>query len=275
MAFNTFGNSGMAANPFGNSMNQGGAVVQAQTGPDLVDIQTEALGFLTIAGEAIVQLLPTPWPHDKLPPPTSSLLSIASRKGLIAAAGPDVVIIASTEQARKAFEAPKTGDTPTRSFQPQLSIPMPRISHVAFTADEEYLVLAAEEGGGLAVYETQKLLNNSTKATFELPTNSIAVKAVIPNPTQEKGELVAVVLTDGKLMMANLKEQQFSNGSNGQILREGVTCASWSTRGKQLVAGHQNGTATQMTPDGAEKATIPEPLGNGGTHFGMCFDGML
>lgn len=146
-----------------------------------------------------------------------------------------------------------------------------RISQVAFTADEDHLILAAETGGGLAVYEVQALLNGSTESTFQLSTQSIALKALVPNPTQEKGELVAVVLNDGKLMIANLKERQFVAGNNGQVLRDGVTCASWSTRGKQLVAGLQNGTAIQMTPDGAEKAVIPEPHGAGGSHFRKSF----
>jgi nucleoporin NUP159 len=219
---------------------------------------TQALGFLALGGEAKVRLLPSPWPSDNLPPPTASLMSVASQRGLLAAAGPDAVIVASTESVRKAFQEPRSGDSEVRPFHPQLTLPMPvRISQVAFTADESYLVLSAEIGGGLAVYGVQSLLSGSTERAFELPTNSLALRALVPNPTPEKGELVAVVTTDGKLMMANLKEMNFVPGANGQILKEGVSCVSWSTKGKQLVAGLGDGSCFQMTPDGEGKGEIP------------------
>ncbi|CZT47288.1 related to nucleoporin [Rhynchosporium secalis] len=233
----------------------GGANVQ--NGPDLEDIQTEALGFRALSGEAKIQLLPTPWPANQLPPPTSSLMSIASQRGLLAAAGPDAIIVASTESVRKAFEG--AGGN-IKQFQPQLNMPMPmRVSQVAFSADETYLVLSAETGGGLAVYEVQSLLRGSTEPAYQLPTENLALRALVPNPTPEKAELFALVTTDGKLMMANLKERTFVSGSNGAVLKTGVSCVSWSARGKQLVAGLGDGTAYQMTPEGEGKAEIPRP----------------
>jgi nucleoporin NUP159 len=194
-------------------------------------------------------------------------MSVASHKGLVAAAGPDVVIVATTESVRKAFEGPNTGDGNFKPFQPQLTLPMPmRISQLAFSADESYLVLAAEVGGGLAVYDVQALLQGSTQPAFELFTNGQAVRALVPNPTAEKGELFAVVTADGNLMMANLKERAFVTGSTGQVLKDGVSCLSWSTKGKQLVAGLGNGTAYQMTPEGVGKLDIPKPPGMDGNH---------
>jgi nucleoporin NUP159 len=144
-----------------------------------------------------------------------------------------------------------------------------RISQVAFTADENFLVLSAEVGGGLAVYEVQNLLNGSTQSAFEMPTNSLALRALVPNPTPEKGELVAIVTTDGKLMMANLKERTFLSGANGQILKEGVSCVSWSTKGKQLVAGLGDGTSFQMTPEGEGKGEIPRAPNIDLNHHGI------
>jgi nucleoporin NUP159 len=178
----------------------------------------------------------------------------------VAAAGPDAIIIASTESVRKAFEGPDLGDNNVKPFQPQLKIPMTiRISQVAFSADESYLVLSAEIGGGLAVYDVQALMQGSTQIAFQLSTNGQALRALTPNPTPEKGELFAVVTADGKLMMANLKERTFISRLNQQFLKEGVSCISWSAKGKQLVAGLGNGTAYQMTPEGDGKAEIPRP----------------
>ncbi len=187
-------------------------------------------------------------------------MSVASHKGLVAAAGPDAVIVATTESVRKAFDGPDSGDGHVKPFQPQLKLPMPmRISQLAFSADESYLVLSAENGGGLAVYEVQALLQGNTQSAFELSTNGQALRALTPNPAPEKCELFAVVTTDGNLMMANLKERNFIQGPNGQVLKDGVSCISWSTKGKQLVAGLGNGTAYQMTPEGAGQGDIPKP----------------
>jgi nucleoporin NUP159 len=210
------------------------------------------LGFLSVAGDAKVRLT-SAW--SPLPASTSSLLSIASRKGLVAAAGPDHVILATTESVRKAFEAPKDGDSDIRAFQPQLKIQMNmRVSQLAFTADENYLILSAENGGGLAVYEVQSLLRDSTNSLFELSTNGESLRALVPNPTPEKAELCAIVTSGGNLHMANLKERTISNALKNQ-----VSSISWSSKGKQLCAGLGNGTIFQMTPEGEGKAEIPKP----------------
>jgi nucleoporin NUP159 len=143
-----------------------------------------------------------------------------------------------------------------------------RVSQVTFTADENYLVLSAEVGGGLAVYEVQALLNGSKRVAFEMSTNSTSLRALVPNPTPEKGELLAAVTTKGELMMANLVEKNFVSGANRQILKDGVSCVSWSTKGKQLVAGLGDGSAYQMTPEGQGKAVIPRPPNIGLNHHG-------
>lgn len=192
-----------------------------------------------------------------MPAPSSKLLSIASRKGLVAAAGPDQITISSTESVRKAFEAEKTGDSDVRDFNPQLKLAMPmRISQLAFTADENYLVLSAESGGGLAVYDVQSLLSGSTNTAFELPTNGESLRALVPNPTAEKGELCAIVTANGNLHMADLKERRISDPLKSQ-----VSCVTWSSKGKQLCAGLADGSIHQMTPEGAGKADIPRPQG--------------
>lgn len=196
-------------------------------------------------------------------------MSVASKRGLVAAAGPDAVILASTKSVRGAFEGKETGDNNLKPFQPELKLPMPmRISQLAFSTDEAYLILSAETGGGLAVYDVQALMGGSTQSAFELSTTSQSLRALIPNPTPEKGELIAVVTNDGNLMMANLKERNFIQGPNGQVLKDGVSCVSWSTKGKQLVAGLGNGGIYQMTPEGVGKADIPKPPNVASGEFG-------
>ncbi|KAI0815691.1 hypothetical protein GGR55DRAFT_629824 [Xylaria sp. FL0064] len=242
MAFSSFGNAGAA---------------NVSQGPALPEVQTEGLGFLSLAGDAKLRLS-TPWSPP--PAPNASLLSIASRKGLVAAACPDGVVVASTEAVRKAFEAPRNGDSEIRSFTPQLQIPLPmRICQLTFSADEAYLILSAEQGGGLAVYDVDAFQQGSTQSAFEIPTNGESLRALVPNPRPEKAELCAVVTNEGKLLMANLKERNFTFKGSSQILREQVSCVAWSNKGKQLVAGLGDGTMCQLTPEGDVKAEIPRP----------------
>lgn len=209
------------------------------------------------------------WPADSLPPSTSSLLSIASRTGLLAAAGPESVIIASTQSVRDAFSAQGLADGHVKPFNPQLTLGVrTRVSQVAFTADERYLVISAEKEGGLAMYSIETMKKGITEVEFEISTDGIALRAMVPNPTTEKAELIAIVTANGKLSIANLQTRQFVNGKQGPILREGVSCVSWSTRGKQLVAGFASGTCLQMTPEGESKAEIPRPSGIEGDQHG-------
>lgn len=230
---------------------------QVTVGPELEEITTEVVGFKSIAGETKLRLLPQPWPTDALPPPTASLFSIASNKGLVAAAGPGSLVVATTDSTRQAY----TGDAPTENnvkpFTPQATISIPRVSQVAFSSDESCLVIAAEQGGGLAVYDVQAILQGNKGPAFQMATNGIAVRALVPNPATDAAHFFAVVLSNGQLMVANLKERQFVN--NGAPFREGVSCVSWSTRGKQLVAGLEDGTAVQYDPQGNAKDQIPKP----------------
>lgn len=246
----------------------GTAGASISQGPDLPEVQTEGLGFLSLASEAKLRLS-TPW--SPAPSPNASLMSIASRRGLVAAAGPDAVVVASTDVVRKAFEAPKDGDSEIRPFTPQLKLPLPvRISQLAFSADESYLVLSAEQGGGLAVYDVNALQQGSIQPAFGIPTNSESLRALVPNPRPEKAELCAVATVEGKLLMANLAERKFISKGSSQVLKEQVSCVAWSNRGKQLVAGLGDGTMCQLTPDGDVKAEIPRPPQLDSSFYGKC-----
>ncbi|KAK0657611.1 hypothetical protein B0T16DRAFT_402126 [Cercophora newfieldiana] len=257
MAFG-FGNQ---SNAMGGTAGGAGGLTQ---GPELEVIQTEGLGFKALSGEAKVQLTAS-WSPP--PAPTASLISIAPNKGLVAAAGPDAVHIASTESVRKAFEQPKNGESEIRPFTPQAKLSLPfRISQLAFTADEQFLVLSAESGGGLAVYDVQALTQGATQSAFELSTNGETLRALVPNPMPESAAFCALVTNNGNLFMANLAERKLVSGANGPTLRSQVTCAAWSTKGKQLVAGMGDGSVYQMTPDGTEKGHIPKPSSLGDYH---------
>lgn len=165
-------------------------------------------------------------------------------------------MIARTESVRKAYYGEAIGDSTTRPFQPELQIPLPaRASHVAFSSDENVLVVAVGGDGGLVSYEVSSLLQGNTQPASTLALNGASLRSLLPNPVSP--ESFAVVTTDGELLMADLKTNQLIQGPSGPLLKSGVSSISWSNKGKQLVAGLADGTLFQMTPDGQGKAEIP------------------
>jgi nucleoporin NUP159 len=161
---------------------------------------------------------------------------------------------------RAAFDADAKAENNVKPFTPALTLPVPRLSHVAFTTDGGYLVICSESGGGLAVYNTDSILSGKKESAFQIATEGVSVRALAPNPAPELAHFVAVVLSGGQLMIANLQEQVFITGGNkSKVLKDGVSCVSWSVKGKQLVAGLGDGNAFQMDPAGAPKAIIRQP----------------
>lgn len=182
-------------------------------------------------------------------------------KGLLAAAGPESLIIATIEGVRQAYTSEAPQENGAKQFTPLATIAIPRISQLSFSTDGSCLVIAAEEGGGLAVYDTQALQQGQSESAFQLATNGIPVRALVPNPAAELSHLFAVILAGGQLLMADLKDRKLVSGSQGSYFREGVSCVSWSTKGKQMVAGLEDGTAAQFDHQGNQKAIIPAPSG--------------
>lgn len=218
--------------------------------------QLKDLGFLSISGDAKIRLT-SPWPNDSLPPPTSSLLSVASTKGLLAAAGPDGLVLASTDAVRKAYSAESTDDSGIKPLQTQHKIPLSqKVSHVEFSCDDNVLVVATGDGSGLMAYPTSGLMQGITQPALTLSVNGASLRALAPNPIDP--ELFATVTNNGELLMANLKTSELVSGPSGPVLKTGVSCVSWSNKGKQLVCGLADGAVTQITPEGQVKAEIPK-----------------
>ena len=256
MAF-SFTNTG-SASPFGGSPAPTGGT-NVQEGPELQEIQTNALGFKAISGDAKLRLLPTPWPSDALPPPSASLLAIAPTKGLLAAAGPDSLIFTTTDKVREALQAEVKADNNVKPFEPSTRVSTPKLSQVAFSADENVLLVSAQENGGIIAYRSEALRNGQTNPELQISTDNTPLRALVANPASELAELVAAITTAGDLLIADLKLSQLKSGANGPVLRSGVSCVSWSNKGKQLVAGLADGNAVQMKPDGSVVAEIPRP----------------
>ncbi|KAL4788345.1 hypothetical protein BJX76DRAFT_175432 [Aspergillus varians] len=245
-----------AANPAGSTV--------AELGSELPELYAEEVGFKGVSGDSNIQFLPTPWPADALPAPTSTLLAVAATKGIAVGAGPSSLSVASTETIRVAISAESGKDKlKTKPFQPQATISLPgRPTHIAFASGDSALVLATENGPQLSVFETEGLLQPNAQPAISIPTNGATFRTIAPNPallSDAHSSLVALVTTAGELLIADLKAGSLIAGPNGNILKTDVSSVCWSNKGKQLVAGLVDGTGYQMTPEGAHKDSIPRP----------------
>ncbi|KAF2214197.1 hypothetical protein CERZMDRAFT_95470 [Cercospora zeae-maydis SCOH1-5] len=238
---------------------------QAQAGQELEEVLSDEIALDDAASK----------PGDRVrvsqawnppPQPWASLVSVASGKGLLAVAGPDKLVIASTKDVRQKQYIPKreddvTGDARHLPINALNTLKVPRLSHVAFSADESCLVIASEEGGGLAVYETDALTRGSKDPAFQIATQNTPVRHVLPNPNKEAdtAHFFGVVLMNGQLVIASLKSRDMVDGQNGKIFHNNVLSACWSPKGKQIVVGLQDGSCAQIDPSGAVKSRIPPP----------------
>ncbi|EED23444.1 nuclear pore complex subunit Nup159, putative [Talaromyces stipitatus ATCC 10500] len=242
----------------------GGALAgdaSTEIGPELPEVETSELGFLGLDKDYNIQFLPTPWPTDALPAPTSSLLTISSLQGLVVGGGPEGLVLATTKSIRDTISTKAESGPKTKPFQPQAHISLPsRPTHVAFCATESALAVAMESHNQLVIYDSTTLGNGNPQPQISIDTNS-PLRSLTPNPSSESdlSSLVALVTVNGDLLVADLKAGSLVHGQSGPIFRNGVASVTWSNRGKQMVAGLVNGSLVQLDPKGVVKAEIPRP----------------
>ncbi|KXS97050.1 hypothetical protein AC578_2868 [Pseudocercospora eumusae] len=266
---------------FGNSDSGSGS--NARPGHVLPHIETNdiALADISLQKGGNPVKLTEPW--ETQPPVHASLLSIASAKGILAVAGPSSLVIANTESLRrqaipkrlqkgeerlirengvavegKAYAVREHEPSPI-PLKAHLIIDTPRLSHVAFSADESCLVIVSEQGGGLAVYDTNALLNGNKEPAFSIGTNGVSLRHLLPNPNPDEAtaHLFAIVLTNGQLLLADLKARSLRKGQSGEAFHANVFSACWSKMGKQIIAGKGDGSCAQIDPQGVLKDSIP------------------
>ena len=79
----------------------------------------------------------------------------------------------------------------------------------------------------------------------------VEIKEISWNPVNPT--MLAVVFTDGSMALYLIKTDGSKFDTSTLPPGEGITCVSWSPKGKQLVAGKANGKITQYKPDGGLK----------------------
>jgi nucleoporin NUP159 len=223
---------------------------------------------------AKLKLLPTPWPNDALPPASATLLSVASRRGLLAAASPNTLVISSTENVRNAFKTKiKAGEPDViNDFKPDSTLEVPQLRHVAFSADEEYLVLNPEGQGILVVYNVDDLLKGSTKPAEQITIHNDSVRALLPNPDPGFAHYMVVIGDSGRLDIVDITK---SNKVTVDTEGKKVTCGAWSVRGRAYVVGFEDGTAAAYKTTETLLGKIPRPPDVDESYSGRYFTPFL
>jgi nucleoporin NUP159 len=109
-------------------------------------------------------------------------------------------------------------------------------------------------------YNVEDALNQKDPA-FRVETDPVGVRALVPNP--QTGCLFAAVFDSGKLAIVDILKQKLHVLQN-----DNVTCVAWSTKGRALVCGMQDGSALQYKVDGGLMCTVPRPPGTDPNYFG-------
>ncbi|KAK4611609.1 Nucleoporin [Fulvia fulva] len=206
------------------------------------------------------------WPYDNLPSPTASLLAIASRKGVLVVGTPTGLDISSTEKTRRSYIKRRTEkQEPVQPLDVDVHIDISRVSHVAFTADEAWLVVASEGCGRLSVYSTDHLANGARPA-HEIDISGENVRHLSTNPQDEPvsghRNVCAVITGNGSLLFIKVSESNdiYSNFQGNKVFYNNVASGTWSKMGKQFVAGLSDGTAVRIDPLNSSKENVVETI---------------
>ncbi|KAF3921917.1 hypothetical protein ABW20_dc0101517 [Dactylellina cionopaga] len=226
-------------------------------GDEVQESESDAIGYVALAGELKVKVFDGQYPENDLPIPSSQLLSISQKRQVFAAGGPQGVVVARTSTLRGAFKNTSAANGNFLPFQPECIIPMSiRLSHIAFTSDGNYLLLGAQLGG-IAVYSVDDILSKGSQVQ---PLSQITTGPLLemkPIPTAASAEKVCIVVGSGwsqggTVCMVDVKTQQIQPN-----LKSGVTTVCWSPKGKQIICGGSGGGLAWIKPDGTEADVVP------------------
>lgn len=233
------------------------------------------------SGPKKVKILPESWPTDCVPPACATLLSVDSNGGLLAAAGPKSLVVTSTAGVRKAFQNATKSETETSAaalesrdadvvsdFTPDITMDVPTLRHVAFSSNGEFLVMSTEDQGRIIVFEVDEFVKKGNRnPKHDISTDGVPLRALVPNYNPQFGHYFAAVFENGTAALYDV-----SSGA-ATVLKQDVECVDWSTKGKAVLLGQKDGSATICMSDGVIKTEIPRPpeLDDSYTMTGLAF----
>jgi hypothetical protein len=85
------------------------------------------------------------------------------------------------------------------------------------------------------------------------------IRDIRPNPAADRNGLMAVLLDNGTIKMINM-----DGTITATLEKHKYTAMAWSSKGKQIMCGTENGRLYQIDPEGVlKKEHLPNPENDG------------
>ncbi|KAG4068236.1 hypothetical protein HA402_007756 [Bradysia odoriphaga] len=181
-----------------------------------------------------------------------NLLAAASAYGL--------VIVGSSEPNLKVIQLSRIVSDKDKPVVPSRSIALPVPAHsIALSCDHSMLAVNFKQNelAFVTIFSVPSFLSNNIKIIHQnfrpCTDDGVTASQLLWNPVLPN--TLAICLSNKSLLVFSFKEQGYDFHSIDKS--EQVGCASWSPKGKQIVAGFPNGKISQYKPDLKLARTIP------------------
>ncbi|XP_017263326.1 nuclear pore complex protein Nup214 isoform X2 [Kryptolebias marmoratus] len=204
-------------------------------------------------------------PADKMPKDRSSLLTISNKFGLTFVGLDRTFKVYFTQDVLAADKADGNSYEVVKGIAPLAEVTVElNLHHLALSCDELTLSVCgtSEEAGlSLTFYDVRTFMNRARPQ--KVPFASLQPAVGPGTSTQDlkwnpaHPSMLAACLSDGSMMILDVTD---TVKVQAQLpAASGITCISWSPKGKQVAAGKMNATVSQYTPALEEKRVIPCP----------------
>ncbi|KAG9068640.1 hypothetical protein KI688_010917 [Linnemannia hyalina] len=180
---------------------------------------------------------------DRLPDEIAangSIFVVSNTYGYFIAGQNEGFLIDKLSSLRSAFENGEVSASNDYNEAARVEISGETISHIRLSADE-LTVIVGLRGGLIHLYSVTKLLAKAKGAKpvalLDLGSEILDIR---PNPAIDQNRLIAVLLDNRTIRMINMED-----GSTTVILdKHKYTAMAWSSKGKQIMCGTENGLTT-------------------------------
>uniref|UniRef100_UPI0037E8D1C8 nuclear pore complex protein Nup214 isoform X2 n=1 Tax=Semicossyphus pulcher TaxID=241346 RepID=UPI0037E8D1C8 len=204
-------------------------------------------------------------PSDELPKERSSLLTISNKFGLTFVGLDKTFKVYLTQDILAADKSDGNANEIVEGIAALAEVTVDVSLHnLALSCDELTLsVCGTSESVGLSLtfYDVRTFVNKGRPQKFPfasllpaVPPGTL-VQDLMWNPAQ--ASMLATCLSDGSMMILDVTD-------SAKVTAElpapsGITCISWSPKGKQVAVGKMDATVSQYTPALEQKKVIPSP----------------
>lgn len=190
----------------------------------------------------------------------ASVFVVSNTYGYFVAGQNEGFIIDKLSSLRSAFEKGEVNASNDYNEAARVEISGETLSHIRLSADE-LTVIVGLRGGLIHLYSVTKLLAK-TKGAKPIAILDLGseVMDIRPNPAVDRGGLMAVLLDNRTIKMTNMEDGSIT----ATLDKHKYTAMAWSSKGKQIMCGTENGRLYQIDPEGALKREhLPNPDNDG------------